>query len=106
MIYHYGKTFKVRKFLPNKSPRSIFNNGVISNKHISLIFPFQQDRDDTETADAAGEESEKNVGGGDEPEGEDINHRVAVMLSPSKLLACLWPVYSVHPHTSCIENII
>jgi len=48
----------------------------------SLVFSFQQDRDDTEAADAAGEESEENVGGGDQPEGEDINHWVAVMLCP------------------------
>jgi len=48
----------------------------------SLVFSFQQDRDDTEAADAAGEESEENVGGGDQPEGEDVNHWVTVMLCP------------------------
>ena len=50
---------------------------------LSLIFSFQKDRDNAKAANAAGEEAEEDVSSGDEPEGKQVNDRVAVILSAS-----------------------
>ena len=50
---------------------------------LSSIFSFQENRDNAEAANAAGEQTEEDVSSGDEPEGEQVNNRVAVILSAS-----------------------
>jgi len=62
-----------------------------------LIFPFQKNRNDTEATDAAGEEPKEDVGRGNQPEGEDVDNGVAVLLRARQLRACLGPVYTIHP---------
>lgn len=74
---------------------------MLSLKALILIFSFQQYRDNTEAADTAGEKPEEDVGRGDQPKCEDIDHRVAVVLSSSQLLASLGPVDTIHPHAPC-----
>ena len=51
-----------------------------------LIFSFQENRDNAEAANAAGEQTEEDVSCGDEPEGEQVDHRVAVILCASHVL--------------------
>ncbi len=46
----------------------------------SLIFAFKYDGNNTKAADTGGEEAKKDVGGGDEPEGEEIDGLVAVVM--------------------------
>ena len=49
------------------------------------VLPLEEDGDDAEAADAAGEEAEEDVGRGDEPEGEQVDHGVAVVLGARQL---------------------
>ena len=49
------------------------------------VLPLEEDGDDAEAADAAGEEAEEDVGRGDEPEGEQVHHGVAVVLGARQL---------------------
>ena len=44
-----------------------------------LVFPLEQHRYYGEAANAGGEEAEEDVGGGDQPEGKDVNHWVAIL---------------------------
>ena len=53
---------------------------------LSSIFSFQENRDNAEAANAAGEQTEEDVSSGDEPEGEQVDHRVAVILCASHIL--------------------
>lgn len=46
---------------------------------VKSVVSFQQHRDNGETADARGEQTEENVSCGDEPEREDINNTVAIV---------------------------
>ena len=66
-----------------------------------LVFPLEQHRYYGEAANAGGEEAEEDVGGGDEPEGEDVHGAVAVVLRLRARGVHLGLVYPVHPHTAC-----
>ena len=55
-----------------------------------LVFPLEQHRHYGEAANAGGEEAEEDVGGGDQPEGKDVNHWVAIL--GGALCCCVWPV--------------
>ena len=66
-----------------------------------LIFTLEKNRHDAEAADAAGEETEEDVGGGDEPERKQVDHGVAESLS-SRVLS-VGPVDPVDPDTSSDE---
>ena len=44
-----------------------------------LVLPFEQHRYYGEAANAGGEEAEEDVGGGDQPEGEDVDHWIAIL---------------------------
>ena len=55
-----------------------------------LVFPLEQHRYYGEAANAGGEEAEEDVGGGDQPEGKDVNHWVAIL--GGALCCCVWPV--------------
>ena len=52
---------------------------------LGSVLPLEEDGDDAEAADAAGEETEEDVGRGDEPEGEQVDHGVAVVLGARQL---------------------
>ena len=52
---------------------------------LGSVLPLEEDGDDAEAADAAGEEAEEDVGRGDEPEGEQVDHGVAVVLGARQL---------------------
>ena len=62
------------------------------------VFAFEQHGDDTEAADAAREETEENVSGGDEPKCEKVNCWVAIIFQP--LIVGIRPFYSVDPDTT------
>ena len=51
-----------------------------------LIFSFQENRDNAEAANAAGEQTEEDVSSGDEPEGEQVDDGVAIILCASHVL--------------------
>ncbi len=67
---------------------------------LPLVFAFKYDRDNAKAADAWSEEAKKNVGGRDEPEGEEIDGLIAVVLQVCMFLLHVWLVDSVHPDTS------
>ena len=67
--------------------------------------PLEDDGDDAEAADARGEEAEEDVGGRDEPEGEDVHGAVAVVVGARARRVHLGPVYPVHPHAACNLNV-
>ena len=50
-----------------------------------LILSLEEHRHNGETADAGGEEAEEDVGGGDQPEGKDVDHGVAVQGAVGRL---------------------
>ena len=64
------------------------------------LLPLEDDGDDAEAADAGCEEPKEDVGGGDEPEGEDVHGAVAVVLRVRVRGVHLGLVYPVHPHTA------
>ena len=68
---------------------------------LTALLPFEDDGDDAEAADAGGEEAEEDVGGRDEPEGEDVHRAVAVVVGARARRVHLGPVYPVHPHATC-----
>ena len=68
---------------------------------LTALLPLEDDGDDAEAADAGGEEAEEDVGGRDEPEGEDVHRAVAVVVGARARRVHLRPVYSVHPHAAC-----
>ena len=65
---------------------------------IKLIFTLEKNRHDAEATDAAGEETEEDVGGGDEPERKQVDHGVAESLSCWVL--SVGPVDPVDPDTA------
>ena len=44
-----------------------------------LVLSLEQDRYYGEAANAGGEEAEEDVGGGDQPEGENVNHWITIL---------------------------
>jgi len=66
-----------------------------------LILSLEEHRHNGETADAGGEEAEEDVGGGDQPEGKDVDHGVAVQGAVGRL--GIRPVDPVDPDTASYE---
>ena len=65
-----------------------------------LVFPLEQHRYYGEAANAGGEEAEEDVGGGDQPEGKDVNHWVAIL---GGALCC--SVRPVNPRSRSYQDI-
>ena len=65
-----------------------------------LVFPLEQHRYYGEAANAGGEEAEEDVGGGDQPESENVDCFVTVVFLVFFIKVGL--VDSVHPDTSWI----
>ena len=74
---------------------------VVSFSVLVSVFSFEQHRDNTEAADATGEETKENIRSGNEPESKQVDSWIAVVLRWGNI--CLWPVDTVDPDTACDE---
>ena len=64
----------------------IFDTGRLNKSQLSKSqLSLEEHRHNGETADAGGEEAEEDVGGGDQPEGKDVDHGVAVQGAVGRL---------------------
>ena len=53
---------------------------VVSFSVFVSVFSFEQHRDNTEAADATGEETKENIRSGNEPESKQVDSWIAVVL--------------------------
>ncbi len=75
---------------------------VVSFLFFMLLLPFCPGLSvDADAADAAGDESEEDVGGGDKPEGEDVDGGVAVVRVARQSGVHHRLVDAVNPHAPC-----